>query len=128
MYDIKTILTVEFYDNHILLTMICIFWPEFWLNNAVLHYMYRKTENVFRTLFTPFIRDHIDSVDCTLGYKATVGRRSRMKGECCFIKLIRFPLDVIQNSVVSAQILAKIYRPRLKECAYHKIQQYYDQN
>ena len=43
-------------------------------------------------------------------------------------KLFRFPLDVMQNSVVSAQILAKIHIPRLKEYAYHKIQQYYDQN
>ena len=34
----------------------------------------------------------------------------------------------MQNSVVSTPILAKIYRPRLKECAYHKIQQYFDQN
>ena len=34
----------------------------------------------------------------------------------------------MQNSVVSIQILAKIYRQRLKECAYNKIQQYYDQN
>ena len=43
-------------------------------------------------------------------------------------KNFRFPLDLMQNSVVSTQNLAKIYRPRLKECAYHKIQQYYDQN
>ena len=34
----------------------------------------------------------------------------------------------MQNSVVSTQILTKIYRPRLKERAYHKIQQYYDLN
>ena len=34
----------------------------------------------------------------------------------------------MQNIVVPTQILAKIYRPRLKECAYNKIQQYYDQN
>ena len=34
----------------------------------------------------------------------------------------------MQNNVVSTQILAKIYRPWLKEGTYHKIQQYYDQN
>ena len=34
----------------------------------------------------------------------------------------------MQNSMVLTQILAKIYRTRYKECAYHKIQQYYDQN
>ena len=55
-------------------------------------------------------------------YKATVGRRSRMKGANDDLKTIfRFPLDVMQNSVVSTQIVAKIYRPRLKECTYHKI-------
>ena len=31
--------TAEFYDNHFLLTMICIFWPEFGWNHAMLHYM-----------------------------------------------------------------------------------------
>ena len=46
----------------------------------MLQYMSRKTEKFFKTLFPPFIRDHIGSVDCMLGYKATVGRRSRMKG------------------------------------------------
>ena len=34
----------------------------------------------------------------------------------------------MQNSIVSTQILAKIYRPQLKEFANHKIQQYSDQN
>ena len=43
-------------------------------------------------------------------------------------KLFRFPLDVMRNSVVSTQILAKMYSPRLQECAYYKIQQYHDQN
>ena len=36
-------------------------------------------------------------------------------------KLFRFPFDVMQNSVAATQILTKIYRPRLNECAYHKI-------
>ena len=45
-----------------------------------------------------------------------------------FKKNFRFPLDVMQNSVVSTQILSKIYRAWLKECAYHKIQVYFDQN
>ena len=34
----------------------------------------------------------------------------------------------MQNSIDSTQILVKIYRQRLKERAYHKIQQYYDKN
>ena len=40
-----------------------------------------------------------------------------------FKKLFRFPLDVVQNSVfpTPTQILAKIYRAWLKECAFHKI-------
>ena len=41
-----------------------------------------------------------------------------------FLKKICFLLDVMQNSVVSTQILAKIYRARFKECAYHKIKQF----
>ena len=49
------------------------------------------------------------------------------KGGIIFYTLFHFPLDVKQNSVVSTQILAKIYRPRFKECAYHKIHLYYDQ-
>ena len=41
-------------------------------------------------------------------------------------KLVNFPLlDAMQNSVVSTQIPAKIYRARLKECD-HKIQQYFE--
>ena len=32
------------------------------------------------------------------------------------------------GSVKTAHVLAKIYRSRLKECAYHKIQQCSDQN
>ena len=32
------------------------------------------------TLFPHFTRDHIDSVDCALGYKSNVGRRSSLKG------------------------------------------------
>ena len=45
-----------------------------------------------------------------------------------FEKKISFPLDVMQNSVVSSKNLAKVYRQRLKECDQHNIQQYYDQN
>ena len=44
------------------------------------------------------------------------------------LKKFHFSLDVMQNSVVSTQILAKIYGAQLKECAYHKIQLYYEQN
>ena len=58
-----------------------------------------------------------------------MGRIYRMKlGKDVLKKLFSFSLDVMQNSVVSTQILAKIYRPRLKECAYHKVWQYYDHN
>ena len=58
--------------------MICICSPEFGLKPiyAALH----ETEKFFLTLFPPFIRDHIDSIDCTFGYKATLDMRSRMKG------------------------------------------------
>ena len=52
----------------------------------------------------------------------------RRGGGQCLKNLSRFPLDVMQNSMVSTKIPAKIYRAQLKECAYHKIQQYYDQN
>ena len=46
-----------------------------------------------------------------------------MKGGNDFLKnFFRFPLDVMQNSVVSTQILAKIYRQWLKDYAHHKIQ------
>ena len=51
-----------------------------------------------------------------------------MEGGAMFKKYFRFPLDVMQNSAVSTQIQTKIYRPRFKECACQKIQQYYDQN
>ena len=45
MYDIKTIFTsfvqntAEFYDNHIILTMISISWLEFGMKYSMLHYM-----------------------------------------------------------------------------------------
>ena len=45
IYDIKSICTtfgqktVEFYDNDILLTIICIFGQNFGWNHAMLHYM-----------------------------------------------------------------------------------------
>ena len=47
------------------------------------------------------------------------------RGEQCFKKKFRFPLHVMQDSMVSTQILAKI--SCLKECDNHKIQQYSDQ-
>ena len=74
----------------------------------------------------PFIRDHIDSVDCTLGYRYIEKDILYERWGTMFKKnkLFPFPSDVMQNSVVSTQILAKIYRPRLTEWAYHKIQQY----
>ena len=50
-----------------------------------------------------------------------------LRGKQCLKKLFRFPLDVMQNSMVSNQILAKIYSARFKESAYNKIQQYFDQ-
>ena len=49
------------------------------------------------------------------------------KGDDVYLKkLFRFPLDVMQNNVISTQILAKIYRSWVKECDNHKIQQYSD--
>ena len=109
--------------------MICIFWPEFGLKPRYVALHVTENEKVLKSLFTPSIRDHIVSVYCTLGYKASVERRSRMKGGNDVLKkLFRFPLHVMQNSVVLTQIAVKISRPRLKECADHKIQQYYNQN
>ena len=99
MYDIKTIFTsfdkntAELYGKHILFTMICIFWKEFGLKPRYVALHVTVNGSVSKTLPpppSPFIRDHIDSVDCTLGYKATAGRRSRMKGGGrCFKKLFR---------------------------------------
>ena len=93
--------------------MICIFWPEFGLKPC--YVALQATENgkvFFKTLFPPFIGDHINSVDCTLGYKAAVRRRSHMKGGNDVLKnFFHFPLNGMQNSVVSTPILAKIYRP-----------------
>ena len=42
--------------------------------------------------------------------------------------VISYSSQIVQNSVVSTQILAIIYRTRLKEYTYYKIQQYADQN
>ena len=50
------------------------------------------------------------------------------RGEQCFKTSFRFPWNVMQHNVDSTQILPKIYRSQLKECEYHKIQQYSDQN
>ena len=105
--------------------MICIFWPEFWLKTRCI--ALHVTKKCFKNIVPPSIRDHIDSVDCTLGYKAIVGRRYRMKEWYNVLKKKTFPFDVMQSTVGSIQILAKIYKPRLKEYAYHKIQPYYDQ-
>ena len=43
-------------------------------------------------------------------------------------KLPRFPLDVMLIYAIETHILTKIYRARLKEYYYHKIQQYSYQN
>ena len=78
----------------------------------MLNYMYTEKGNVFLNIVTPFIRDHFGSVDCTLGFKTTVKEISYEKGERCLI-FFSFTLDVMPNSVVSSQILPKIYRQRL---------------
>ena len=57
--------TAEFYDNHILLTMISIFWPEFWLKPSYVELHVTENGKVFKNI-PPFIRDHIDSLHCTL--------------------------------------------------------------
>ena len=42
-------------------------------------------------------------------------------------KLIRFLLDAMLSYAMSTEILTKISRSRLRECDYHKLQQYSDQ-
>ena len=42
--------------------------------------------------------------------------------------LFSFLLDVMRNYSISSQSLTKEHRPWLKECAYHKIQEYSDQH
>ena len=56
------------------------FWPELRLKPCYVALHVTENGKVFfkHCPPPPFIRDHIDSVDCTLGY--TLGRRSRMKG------------------------------------------------
>ena len=57
MYNIKTIFTsfgqnaAEFYDKHILLTALCIFWPEFWLKPR--YFALHLTENGIKKNFVP---------------------------------------------------------------------------
>ena len=58
----------------------------------------------------------------------TVSMISYERGEHCFKKLFRFPLHVMQHIGVPTQIPAKIYISWLKECDFHKIQKYSDQN
>ena len=48
-----------------------------------------------------------------------------LRGGGMLLKTFFFLLDVTQNSMASTQIVAKIYTAQLKECAYHKIQQYF---
>ena len=57
------------------------------------------------------------SVDCMLGIKLQWEGDliSKGGGKQCFKKLFLFVLDVMQNNMVSTQILAKIYRSRLKD-------------
>ena len=62
--------TAECYDDQILLTMICIFWPKFELTQR-------------------YVALHVTEI----GFKK---------------KNICFPLDIMQNNVVSTQIMAKI--------------------
>ena len=59
-----------------------------------------------KTIFTSFSRNTAHSFNCAL----------------------HILVDVMQNNVISTQILAKIYRSWLKECDHHKIQQYSGQN
>ena len=52
--------TAEFYDNHILLTVVCISMPELWLKPRyfALHLM----EKFFKTSLPPFIKDLFPTV------------------------------------------------------------------
>ena len=82
-----------------------------------------------KTLFSPFIRDLLPTVALYPNVQSTLPICSHMKGGCNVLKkLFRFRIHIMQHSVVSTQILVKIYRSWLKECDYHKIQQYSYQN
>ena len=52
--------------------MICIFSPEFGLKPRYGAFHVTENGKVFENIVPPFIRDHIDSVDCTIGFKDTV--------------------------------------------------------
>ena len=43
--------TVKFYDNHIFITMICIFWPKFVLKPRYVSLRVKENGKVFQTLF-----------------------------------------------------------------------------
>ena len=125
IYNIKTIFTsfgqntAESYDNQILLTMVCIFWPEFGLKRH--YFVLHCTSNG-----KGFLK-HIPPLD---RYETSfpLPLYILMCNQQCYYDLIpkgetmfqeTFPLDVMQNSMVWTQILAKVYRARLKQCAYH---------
>ena len=44
----------EFYDNHIFITMICIFWPEFGLKPRYVALYVTENGNVFLNIAPPF--------------------------------------------------------------------------
>ena len=86
-------------------------------------------EKFIKTLFPLSIRDRFYSVDCTLGYKATVGGRSHIEGGNDVLTYFSVGCNAkYKCSVVSIQNLTKIYRSWLKKCDYHEIQQYSDQS
>ena len=59
MYNMKRIVnsfgqnTAEFYENHILLTMMCIFWSEFELKRRYFALLLTGTESFFLNIVPP---------------------------------------------------------------------------
>ena len=89
-----------------------------------------ENEKYFKRLFHPLIQGPNNSVDYTLGYKATVGRPQNLclRGEQCFkklsisigcnIKIHKLNLNSDKNILIIVKEIP---------CDFHKIQQYSDQ-
>ena len=119
-FNIKTIFTsfcqntAEFYDKHILLTVLCIFRTEIWLKPRYFALHLTENENVFKTFFPlkyeiPWIVS-IAHQDIKLQWEGDLVS----KGERCLKKSFRFPLDVMTkkrgfnpNSSQNIQIMIK---------------------
>ena len=82
----------------------------------MLHYMKRKTDKFLKTL-SPLSYEVILTVFIARYVIKLNEKESRIKGgnDVFFKQNFLFSVDVMQNSAASTQILAKIYRPRLKD-------------